>query len=273
MNKDQKGILIILFITAICIGMIAFFSTLEQNKKVKITTNPKPEDTQSAAEDSYDGQIEIVESYPYYGMREEDLNNCLLGKPITVYPCSYFDTRDPSEKIKYYRYGLAVDNENTGFIMVSYWLHNEEDDSYEALPSDNGYVSSGYFVDGDGVKYIISSDSASGVFEDVEEDTEDAEATTERKKGNGGVFLPRSTDDSEKDDKESVKKETGKKEDKGSSTGTTKKKKKDTSSATTEFDIDDHDVDAYYEDNKDEFESYEDACDAFEDDKDAWDDY
>ena len=44
-------------------------------------------------------------------------------------------------------------------------------------------------------------------------------------------------------------------------------------SATTEFDPDDHDIEGYYEDNRDEFDSIDDAYDAFEDDEDAWDDY
>lgn len=60
---------------------------------------------------------------------------------------------------------------------------------------------------------------------------------------------------------------------KGSSFRNTKQKKKDTTSATTEFDPDDHDIDAYYEDSKDEFDDIDDAYDAFEDDEDAWDDY
>ena len=44
-------------------------------------------------------------------------------------------------------------------------------------------------------------------------------------------------------------------------------------SATTEFDSDDHDIEAYYEDNIDEFDSIEDAYDAFADYEEAWDDY
>ena len=39
------------------------------------------------------------------------------------------------------------------------------------------------------------------------------------------------------------------------------------------FDPDDHDIEAYYDDNRDEFDDYEDAYDAFLDDEDAWDDY
>ena len=40
-----------------------------------------------------------------------------------------------------------------------------------------------------------------------------------------------------------------------------------------EIDPDDHDIEAYYEDNKDIYDSYEDAWDGFEDDEDAWDEY
>ena len=50
-------------------------------------------------------------------------------------------------------------------------------------------------------------------------------------------------------------------------------KKKNSTSATTAVDPFDHDIEAYYEDNKDIYDSYEDAWDGFEDDEDAWDDY
>lgn len=51
-----------------------------------------------------------------------------------------------------------------------------------------------------------------------------------------------------------------------------KSKKKE---STTEFDIDDHDIEAYYEDYKDieGFESIEDAEDDFEDNPEYWDEY
>ena len=44
---------------------------------------------------------------------------------------------------------------------------------------------------------------------------------------------------------------------------------------TTEFDPDDHDIDAYYEDFKDEegFEDIDDAYDDFMDNPEYWDDY
>lgn len=57
----------------------------------------------------------------------------------------------------------------------------------------------------------------------------------------------------------------------GGSSYTTRKKT--STSSTTEFDPDDHDIEGYYEDNRDEFDDIDDAYDAFEDDEDAWDDY
>ena len=42
---------------------------------------------------------------------------------------------------------------------------------------------------------------------------------------------------------------------------------------TTEFDPDDHDIEAYYDDNRDEYDSYEDAYEGFLDDESSWDDY
>lgn len=44
-------------------------------------------------------------------------------------------------------------------------------------------------------------------------------------------------------------------------------------STTTEFDPDDHDIEGYYEDNRDMYENIDDAYDGFEDDEDAWEDY
>ena len=58
----------------------------------------------------------------------------------------------------------------------------------------------------------------------------------------------------------------------GDSSSTSTRKKKSTA-ATTEVDPDDHDIEAYYDDNRDEYDSFEDAWDGFEDDEDAWDDY
>lgn len=246
MKKNHKGGFIIFIMAVICIGMIAFFSKSEQKKGISIN----PYKIQSEAEVSEDEPIKINNSYPYYGMREEDLNHCILGKPMVVSECSNFDKKRPEDQIKYYYFGYSGYSDNSGKIIVRYRMYNEQDDSYIDFPSDNGYVDSGYYIDKDGEEYRIYP---SGVTKVVEEDTE---ATTEKKKGNGGGrILPNSKDNG-----------------KGLSSGTTKQKK-DSTSATTEFDPDDHDIDSYYEDNKDEFDDIDDAYDAFEDDEDAWDDY
>ena len=44
-------------------------------------------------------------------------------------------------------------------------------------------------------------------------------------------------------------------------------------SPKTSFDPEDHDIEAYYEDNRDEYSSYDDAYEGFLDDEGAWDDY
>ena len=44
-------------------------------------------------------------------------------------------------------------------------------------------------------------------------------------------------------------------------------------SSKSSFDPDDHDIEAYYDDNRDEYDDYDDAYDGFLDDDDAWDDY
>ena len=45
------------------------------------------------------------------------------------------------------------------------------------------------------------------------------------------------------------------------------------SSGKTSFDPDDHDIESYYDDYRDEYDDYDDAYDGFLDDEDAWDDY
>ena len=45
------------------------------------------------------------------------------------------------------------------------------------------------------------------------------------------------------------------------------------SSRNSSFDPDDHDIEGYYEDNRDEYDDYDDAYDGFLDDEDAWEDY
>ena len=57
----------------------------------------------------------------------------------------------------------------------------------------------------------------------------------------------------------------------GSGSTTTRKKK--STSATTAVDPDDHDIEGYYEDNRDIYEDIDEAYDGFEDDEDAWEDY
>lgn len=44
-------------------------------------------------------------------------------------------------------------------------------------------------------------------------------------------------------------------------------------SGKTSFDPDDHDIESYYDDFRDEYDDYDDAYDGFLDDDDAWDDY
>lgn len=45
------------------------------------------------------------------------------------------------------------------------------------------------------------------------------------------------------------------------------------SSQSSTFDPDDHDIEGYYEDNRDEYDDYDDAYDGFMDDEGVWDDY
>ena len=76
-------------------------------------------------------------------------------------------------------------------------------------------------------------------------------------------------DSSDDDDNRSLKGE----EDTTKETRTYRIRKKKSTSSTTQFDPDDHDIEGYYEDNKDEFDDIDDAYDAFEDDEDDRDDY
>ncbi|MBP3205526.1 MAG: hypothetical protein J6M66_08900 [Lachnospiraceae bacterium] len=45
------------------------------------------------------------------------------------------------------------------------------------------------------------------------------------------------------------------------------------SSSKSYFDPDDYDIEAYYEDNRDEYDDYDDAYEGFLDDEGVWDDY
>ena len=44
-------------------------------------------------------------------------------------------------------------------------------------------------------------------------------------------------------------------------------------SSGSHFDPDDHDIEAYFEDNRDEYDDYDDAYEGFLDDEGVWDDY
>ena len=93
---------------------------------------------------------------------------------------------------------------------------------------------------------------------DVEEGSESTYTEEKSKSSNGsaGGKLPSSNIDGKQQN---------------SSNKTTRKKK--STSATTEVDPDDHDIEGYYEDNRDIYEDIDEAYDGFEDDEDAWEDY
>ena len=113
---------------------------------------------------------------------------------------------------------------------------------------------------GDSDVYSGSSHTAREEEALAEESPEEAssaiapEATTESGKKTGGGRWPKGKDG-------------------GKGSGSGEFNKKDSTSATTEFDPDDHDIEGYYEDNKDEYDDIDDAYDGFEDDEEAWDDY
>ena len=48
---------------------------------------------------------------------------------------------------------------------------------------------------------------------------------------------------------------------------------KSSGSGKSSFDPDDHDIESYYDDFRDEYDDYDDAYDGFLDDEDVWDDY
>ena len=50
-------------------------------------------------------------------------------------------------------------------------------------------------------------------------------------------------------------------------------RKKSSRSSKSIFDPDDHDIEAYYDDHRDEYDDYDDAYEGFMDDESAWDDY
>ena len=247
MKNNSKGTWSIFVIAIVCIGMIYFFSTLKQNDRVRINVNQDSSDYGVEDDDPEEENVKKVYAYPYYGMSEEDLNHCLLGKPMIISECSNFDKRAPKDKSKYYYFGYGS-GKNSGKIIVKYWRSSEGDSGYVEYPSENGYVDSGYYVGQDGTEFQFDRHGVSK----VERETEDTTEYSEKK--NGGRLLPGSKD-------------TGT----GPSSKTTNGK--GSTSATTQFDPDDHDIEGYYEDNKEEYDSIDDAYDGFEDDPDAWDDY
>ena len=93
---------------------------------------------------------------------------------------------------------------------------------------------------------------------DADKDSESTTTETDSKTSNGsaGGKLPSSN---------------GAGKHQGSGNTTTRKKK--STSATTTVDPDDHDIEGYYEDNRDIYEDIDEAYDGFEDDEDAWEDY
>ena len=96
-------------------------------------------------------------TYPYYGMREESLNRCALGKP-TVELCKDFYKLRISHKSKTYTFG-TFRKPNSGRVTVFYRRHlSNRVDDYIDYPITNGYVHSGYYIDADGVRYDFDSE-------------------------------------------------------------------------------------------------------------------
>ena len=90
--------------------------------------------------------------YPSYGTRESVLKYCALGTP-TVEKCRDFDHLVARAQYKTYTYG-TTGKPNSGKITVRYRVHHSNRyDDYTDYPSTNGYASSGYYFDADGVRY------------------------------------------------------------------------------------------------------------------------
>lgn len=105
-----------------------------------------------------------------------------------------------------------------------------------------------------GYDYVYDLGGVMDAEKDVESTTTEEDSKTLN--GSAGGKLPSLNDEGKHQD---------------SSNSTTRKKK--STSATTEVDPDDHDIEGYYEDNRDIYEDIDEAYDGFEDDEDAWDDY
>ena len=96
------------------------------------------------------------ELLPGYGMREDTLKYCALGKPSIEY-CSNFYSLVPGKRYKTYTYGDPGDP-LSGKITVRFRLYNSRlPDGYLDYPSDNGYASSGFYFDADGIRYDFDS--------------------------------------------------------------------------------------------------------------------
>ena len=98
----------------------------------------------------------------------------------------------------------------------------------------------------------------------AEYDAEDRKKQAEYEELSRKLRELKDEDKKEKDDKSNKNKST-----QSESKSKSKKKKE----ATTEYDPEEHDIDQYYEDYKDEFEDIDDAYDDFEDNDEYWDDY
>ena len=265
-NKKSYRPALVIIILFLCLGIFVFLDmnkedsedsdvysgsshTAREEKATteKATTEEAPAEEIPEEASSAIAQEPYLDEYPYYGMREANLKNCRMGEPWIVSENSHFEERSSDSKIRYYYFGVA-ESENSGKIIVRYRWYDAGTGEYVDLPSDNGYVDSGYYIDEDWTEYQIEEDG------NYEVETA-PEATTESgKKTGGGGLWPKD-----------------KNRGKGSESGGSDKK--DSTSATTEFDPDDHDIEGYYEDNKDEYDDIDDAYDGFEDDEEAWDDY
>lgn len=98
--------------------------------------------------------------YPFYvGMRESQLEDTVLGKPDSVELCRDFYKLQTRAQSKTYEWESTNDH---GWykVTVRYRKHNSNRfDDYEDLPSDNGYVSSITWSNGDGIQFVSYADN------------------------------------------------------------------------------------------------------------------
>ena len=266
MKKGGKGGWLLLVMALILVGMVCFFSTLKQNGQMRIFTKKETNGSLIVTGEEEKLYDKTVDSYPYYGMSEKDLNHCLLGKPMVISKCSHFDMRRPVDRKKDYVFGYAG-QPNSGKISVRYFRNTSGDPGYIEYQPDNGYVDSGIYMDKDGEEYLISINGKTKLEREEEKEKE----KKEKKKKEKEEEEEKPTESRQKSGGKLKNNSKGTGSGGGPSFGSTSKKK--STSSTTEFDPDDHDIEGYYEDNRDEYDSIDDAYDAFEDDEDAWDDY